>query len=437
MNSKLRSYQEQQCKNWIIWKIEQNDFQKSLINIGKRWQIIVFLIETIRCLDRFQSYEENKDIQIILNQIMNNQIFFVKYKDTRKTPENIICLSPNTINNNNKQSTYEIISKFQLKKKVDCYTLAINHDNSLFLIGLDEGIKVMEIQSDMQYQKYNTNQVITLKDVGIYKVQNLVFFKKKTAILNSFISSSDGCLIIICKWNPIFKLKQKPEHNWIIRNYEIKFLQLNSEENQIIFALNSQIHYLSSLKSWVCEQKIQNSLDEIRGLSINQNGNQLVVCDLQNITIRELHNSEWKLKQTLPIIGQNFCFINNFMFTFQPIQSQALSIYSFDCNIREYIKSSEIICKGLVKQDKIIIIVPMFHLKIFYQALMEILQTFYNFLSFKTCKIMSVEQHNQLNLRILAQMVPLVIIENFQQFMILPQMRFKLEKIKIRNDINK
>ncbi|CAD8107777.1 unnamed protein product [Paramecium primaurelia] len=387
----------QQLRRTIMQELDDlenrvNDFTNSLINIGKQMANYSFfdclnnliinqgelhikpidLIkindewcwEMIRGLDRFQSYEENKDIQIILNQIMKNQLFFVKYKDARKTPENIFQLSPNTINNNNKQSTFEIISKFQLKKKVDCYALAINHDNSLFLVGLDEGIKVMEIQSDMQQQKYNTNQVITLKDVGIYKVQNLVFFKKKTAMLNSFISSSDGCLIIIwsqatnffnkSKWNQIFKLQQKPLQNWLIRNYDIKFLQLNSEENQITFALNSQIHFLSSSKSWACEQKIQNSLDEIRGLSINPNGNQLVACDLQNITIRELHNSEWKLKQTLPIIGQNFCFINNFMFSFQPIQSQALSIYSFDCNIREYIKSSEIICKGLVKQDKII-----------------------------------------------------------------------------------
>ncbi|CAD8178959.1 unnamed protein product [Paramecium pentaurelia] len=237
----------------------------------------------------------------------------------------------------------------------------------------------MEIQSDIQQQKYNTNQVITLKDVGIYKVQNLVFFKKKTAMLNSFISSSDGCLIIICKWNPIFKLKQKPEHNWIIRNYEIKFLQLNSEENQIIFALNSQIHFLSSSKSWFCEQKIQNSLNEIRGLSINPNGNQL------NITIRELHNSEWKLKQTLPIIGQNFvlqtisCSVSN-QLNLKHYQSTH-SIATLE-NIQNLVKQFVKDQLNKIKQSNLII-VPMFNLKIYYQALMEILQTFYNFLSLK------------------------------------------------------
>ncbi|CAK58110.1 unnamed protein product (macronuclear) [Paramecium tetraurelia] len=360
IGKEMANYSFFDCLNSLIKNSGELDFEPiDLKKINEKW-----CSETISSLIKFEYYEEKNKIQIILNQLIGKKVMLVRQEDTKNKPEHTFQQLPRTIIGNKKPFSYEFKTKFQLNEKVKCYSLAINHDNSLFAIGQDDGIKIMEIQFYLQKQKQNVNQLAILREKGTQRVQNLVFFKKKTTMLNSLISTSEDQLITIwskytnffnkTNWNPIFRVKYEYEIVRKAATSQIQFLQLNFAENEFFFSRSYSIYFYQFAKqSWTSEQQIQISSECITGLSINPVGNQLIVSSHWNITIYELINSIWILKQKIQIIGTGVCYINNFTFSFYQKQSQAVSLYSFDSNIKQYIKTSEIIYKGTIKKEEV------------------------------------------------------------------------------------
>ncbi|CAD8142267.1 unnamed protein product [Paramecium pentaurelia] len=258
-----------------------------------------------------------------------------------------------------------------------CRAIAINHDNTLIIAAAESNIKVIQIilpllsQSEA-YPATRTTQ--SIRQIEILKgkhsdfVSSLMFFKKTPSMRNSFISGSDDNTIII--WSPLnsfeFTIPSKWEVQCILKEHTNSItclVLLTSSEDLIISGSQDKKIKFWSLTStqpslpWKCLQTIEEHTSTIFGLSINQEGTRLLSCasDFQILVMEGSNKTQWNIRQRISVDqwGYRLCFINNHVFTFQPIEtapqlqgSAHIHIYIYNTQKEQYLKSKTVLVQG-------------------------------------------------------------------------------------------
>ncbi|CAD8060855.1 unnamed protein product [Paramecium primaurelia] len=237
-------------------------------------------------------------------------------------------MSDIVIQSDRKTFSYEILREYSIKQKEYCTALAIKKDNSLVLATADKAIKCFQFRQgqlkQFQYMNMFRKDITTLN----------LFENKSLFIIGSIDSSiriSSTNLISSSKY-----IQQLDGHSSWISNIIIHPI----DQDVIISSSNdSSIKVWQNIQNWICCQTIKEHKKEIKGLSINQQGNQLLSCsdDLQ-IFIMEPKNQQnyqfWQIIQKINVdqSGYRLCYINDNIFTFQQNSSNHLNIYSKDEN---------------------------------------------------------------------------------------------------------
>ncbi|CAD8127284.1 unnamed protein product [Paramecium sonneborni] len=258
-----------------------------------------------------------------------------------------------------------------------CRAIAINHDNSIMVAACESNIKVFQIILPLisSSEAYPTIRITAsirliqlLKDKHSDFVSTLNFFKKSTSMINSFISGSDDNTIII--WSPINTSQFIIPTQWIAQfklrehtNCISCLILLTPTEDLIISgSYDKTIKFWTKSQTqqsliWTCSQTINEHSSTVFGLSINQEGTKLLSCasDFLILIIEGSTQSQWNIKQKIQVDqwGYRISFINNHIFTFQPIEtafqlqgSSHIHIYVYNSQKNLYLKQKTILVQG-------------------------------------------------------------------------------------------
>ncbi|CAD8123005.1 unnamed protein product [Paramecium sonneborni] len=242
---------------------------------------------------------------------------------------------------------YEVKPFITQKEKTRCYSMAINSDNNLVIVGSGYYIKVFEIQQ-------TTLNELQVLDEHKQLVLCLSFFSKSSQT-RSFISAADTIII----W-------QEQNRKWIVQNQlriqedktQIQSLVIHPQEDLIfcgsrdniqfwfqnLNAESDEIQQQKQQQEWICKPY---QYSNIFGLSINQKGDRLIACGTgQEILVMAGNNTtEWKVVEKISTnaYGLRLCFITNDVIAFQERGSRPhdqLQFYSL--NSKEKLNQSNV-----------------------------------------------------------------------------------------------
>ncbi|CAD8214457.1 unnamed protein product [Paramecium octaurelia] len=273
----------------------------------------------------------SQDIQSLIKLNINNQL---EIKDQQLNQTNQLNLKP---------FTYQLIPQYKISQTEQCYTIAINEDCSILLVGCNQQIKVFEFKQGITKQ----TQIISDYQNNAY---TLNFMKKS----NQFISGSQDSSMIIWQlnqnnyWIPLHKLN---EHTGSIR-----CLILNNNEDLIVSgSVDNTIKFWMKTNEWSCYQTIKDHSSSVYGLSLNLQQNRVVSCSWdKSILIMEQQgqNKEWIVIQkiTLGYNAYRVCFIDNNMFTLSLYEKEQISIFEMNSTNQQFTKTTDIQVK--CEQDR-------------------------------------------------------------------------------------
>ncbi|CAD8101544.1 unnamed protein product [Paramecium primaurelia] len=238
------------------------------------------------------------------------------------------------------QFSYELQSKpfYQLQL---CLAIAINHNHKQLIAGDYTQIKLFQFQDGV------LRLLKILNNSG--DITTLNYFKTK----QNFISGSYDALLTL--W---------PQTNISSSKYLVKLpkcsdsincLVIHPSEDLIICGSNS-IEFWSSYseiaqhQQWVQYQTISHENSVYLGLSLNQNGNELISCGNNNIILvmKGSNTQKWIIIKTINVDnnGARLAYISDGIFGFQPYKSNYLQIYTSNKLSGDYNKSQDIPVKG-------------------------------------------------------------------------------------------
>ncbi|CAD8214532.1 unnamed protein product [Paramecium octaurelia] len=273
-----------------------------------------------------------QDIQSLIKLNIKNQI---KTKEQSLNQTNQLNL---------KQFTYQLIPQYSISQTQFCFTIAINEDCSILLVGCKSQIKVFEFKQGITKQ----TQIISDYQNDVY---TLNFMKKS----NQFISGSIDSSMIIWQlnqnnyWIPLHKLNG--------HTGSIYCLILNNNEDLIVSgSSDKKIKFWMKKNEWSCYQTIKDHSSDVYGLSLNLQQNRVVSCGWENLILimeQQGQNKEWIVIQKIKLeqCALRVCFIDNSMFALSLYQKQQISIFEMnnihvkcgsDCNSlfpQQYINS--------------------------------------------------------------------------------------------------
>ncbi|CAD8044306.1 unnamed protein product [Paramecium primaurelia] len=228
---------------------------------------------------------------------------------------------------------YGIILQFQLEYRF-CYSIAINNDLSLVLVGQGRFIYIYELKP---------KELKKIKCIGKHK--NDVNCLNFMTLSNSFISGSRDKKIKI--WKQYKDDQWKCEQILVGHTESIVCLLINNKDQMIISgSLDKTIKFWQYTEKWLCIQTITHHSGAVYGMCLNEQQNKLISCGRdKKILIIQQENNEWTVKQIIEveICGLRICFIND-TFTFQPFNHPEMHIYEFIDN--QYKKTKQISIKN-------------------------------------------------------------------------------------------
>ncbi|CAD8100204.1 unnamed protein product [Paramecium primaurelia] len=224
---------------------------------------------------------------------------------------------------NLKPFTYQIIETNSIKQQEYCLALAINKDCSIVAAGCNNLIKIYEFQQGM----LKLNQILNEHKSHVF---TLNFMKQQ----NQLISGDQGSILI---W------EYNNNNSWIC-------LQT------IVIVLNAQFQIIIKIflypfwvkkNEWICQQTITDHSDWVYQLSLNEQQNQVISCGADRLILvieQSEPNKNWIVKQKIKVDceGYRLCFINNNLFTFQPINGNLMYVYEMNSVSKQFTKSKDI-----------------------------------------------------------------------------------------------
>ncbi|CAD8115343.1 unnamed protein product [Paramecium primaurelia] len=240
------------------------------------------------------------------------------------------CLSQVNV----KPFSYQIIEANSIKQQEYCFAVAINKDCSIVAAGCNQLIKIYEFQQGM----LKLNQVLNQHKSH---VGTLNFMKQQ----NQLISGDQGSILI---W------QYNNNNSWIcsqtINGHSdwISCIILNNNEDLFISSSDdTTIKFWVKKNEWICQQTITDHSSYVYQLSLNEQQNQVISCgnDRLILVIEQLEpNKNWIVKQKIQVncIGYRLCFINNNLFTFQPINGNLMYVYEMNSVSKQFTKSKDI-----------------------------------------------------------------------------------------------
>ncbi|CAD8079964.1 unnamed protein product [Paramecium primaurelia] len=227
-----------------------------------------------------------------------------------------------------------------LKKDQISHAIAINTENSYLLISCSSYIEIYRI-----YEK----QLRLIQQINCHKrrVSSLCFFKSN----RFFISGSFDSYIIL--WSTALINRSKYLQKLIGHTQSISCILTRPIIEDLIiscsadFSIKFWSQQIENNQQWVCFQTIREHRNIVWGISINQQGSQVISCgeDKQILVIEQNQkpSSNWFVKQLIQVNQSGFrlCYINNNIFVFQPESSANLNIYTQNKN-QEYVLTKNI-----------------------------------------------------------------------------------------------
>ncbi|CAD8157741.1 unnamed protein product [Paramecium pentaurelia] len=224
-----------------------------------------------------------------------------------------------------------------IQQKEQCNSLTFNQDASILLAGCNNQIKVFFFKREelklinklcshksnlitLNYMKNSQNFVSGSRDdtIIIWSI-NLI---SKSLILNKLYINSQGEKGVLC-------------------------LIINKNEDLIISGYqDSTIKFWKKVfntQQWMCCQIIRDHFWEVFALSLNEDQNKIISCGYDKfiliISQQTIETEQkWIVIQKIELnnFGCRLCFINNYLFTFQPYQSSELLIYEFNKSQQQF-----------------------------------------------------------------------------------------------------
>ncbi|CAD8129539.1 unnamed protein product [Paramecium sonneborni] len=226
---------------------------------------------------------------------------------------------------------YSIIQKYPYH----CFAQAINHNNTLIALGSKSACKVIFKKNEkfkylLQVKKHQS------------AISTLNFFKDSLQLISGSYDSS----IIIQPLNLLSNLKHITKLKGHTHLISCLVVNTNQENLFISGSVDKNIKFwtFSSSSCWTCTQTISEHLDQVSGLSINQECSKLISCgrDKQILIIERSSDKIWYVKQKISGNGYRISFITTDIFSFQPYNGTHLYLYTFDLTTGLYIKSREL-----------------------------------------------------------------------------------------------
>ncbi|CAD8179765.1 unnamed protein product [Paramecium pentaurelia] len=215
------------------------------------------------------------------------------------------------------------------------HSIAINQNNSLLLVSNSTKIEMFVILEEK-----------------LKKIQQIICHKRKVVSLNFFrtnrlfITGSFDSYIIL--WSTIMMSKPKYIQKLLGHNSTIQCIikRLPNEDLIISCSTDYTIKFWIQLpknnQQWICSQTVSVHQNIVWGISINQQGNQVISSGEDHLILVIEQNQQtqnWFIKQMIQVdqSGFSLCYINKNAFIFQPESSENLIVYTLNEN-QEFMK---------------------------------------------------------------------------------------------------
>ncbi|CAD8097631.1 unnamed protein product [Paramecium sonneborni] len=308
--------------------------QNDLINGFSNWNAINKQLE--------QEFEEvfkrsQKQLKIFLTPDKNNDQFKRRNRISRVEKFSIPVINQKINKTQLNASNFCLMVQYSVQQNEYCYAIAINKDCSTLVAGCNSQIKVFEFKQGM------LKQIQILNEHNSY-VYTLNFMKKQ----NQFISGSYKLIII---WQNNQNSQWISQFRLIGHNDYILCLILNNNDDTIISgSCDKTIKFWMKKNEWLCQQTITDHFSYVFGLSLNQLQNRVISCGADNMILimeQSQQNKEWIVIQkiTFEQYGFRICFIDNYMFTFQPLGKDQMSIFEMNSINKQFSKIKDISVK--------------------------------------------------------------------------------------------
>ncbi|CAD8198827.1 unnamed protein product [Paramecium pentaurelia] len=242
--------------------------------------------------------------------------------------------------NSQKYLSHKLLFSISQKYPDHSFAQAINYNNTIMAYGSKFICKVIFFKNE---NFLNVLQVKKHQNV----ISTLTFFKDRSQLISGSYDSS----IIIYPLNLLSSSKHLTKLKQHTHLITCLIVSKNSENFFISGSLDKNIKFwsFSSSSCWTCTQTISEHLDQVSGLSLNEDGRKLISCsrDKQIFIMERSTDQFWYIKQKISGNGYRISFITTDIFSFQPYDGTHLYLYSFDTITGQYIKSRELsISKG-------------------------------------------------------------------------------------------
>ncbi|CAD8215282.1 unnamed protein product [Paramecium octaurelia] len=166
---------------------------------------------------------------------------------------------------------------------------------------------------------------------------------------SQFISGSRDKQMIIWsmnsnnQWICSYKLNEHQDY--------IRCLILNNNEDLIISGSSDKtIKFWIKNNQWTCSQTITDHTNYVYGLSWNEKQNNVISCGVDKLIliIEESSQKKWNVIQKITVeqYGFRICFINDYVFTFQPYNQEYIHVYEINSSNQQYSKTKQIDVKS-------------------------------------------------------------------------------------------
>ncbi|CAD8213107.1 unnamed protein product [Paramecium pentaurelia] len=305
-----------QGKNLNEWKAQKDSYLQKLSKVMDWWE------------KEIKAFNEK-----LKNEIKEQLPSDIKGKQQQNEMK---CLSQVNV----KAFSYQIIEANSIKQQEYCWAVAINKDCSIVAAGCNKLIKIYEFQQGM----LKLNQVLNQHKNNVF---TLIFMKQQNQLI-----SGDQRLILICNW--------------------IRCIILNNNEDLFISSSDDKtIKFWVKKNQWIFQQSITDHSSYVNQLSLNEQQNQVISCGYDGLILvieQSETNKKWIVKQKIQVdsIGYRLCFINNNLFTFQPINGNLMYLYQINSVSKQFTKSkditinqgnegSELFPKQFIKQKQLVV----------------------------------------------------------------------------------
>ncbi|CAD8213056.1 unnamed protein product [Paramecium pentaurelia] len=267
------------------------------------------------------SQQEQKYQQILINSQQSQ--LYIQLQNEMKSTSQV----------NFKPFSYEIIEANSIKQQESCWAISINKDFSIVAAGCNKLIKIYEFQQGM----LKLNQVLNEHQ---REVVTLNFVKQS----NQLISGDQGYILI---W-------QYNNNSWICsqtidgHNDWIRCIILNNNEDLFISSsADKTIKFWVKKNEWIYQQTITDHSGWVNQLSLNEQQNQVISCGYDGLILvieQSETNKNWIVKQKIQVdcIGYRLCFINDNLFTYQPVNGNLMYVYEMNSVSKQFTKSKDI-----------------------------------------------------------------------------------------------